>query len=90
MQEVVTCSALSNSSWGRVPLQERDQVREAAESNLRILGACDLPVTVPHGPAICVRRLRTLLGYRSLSRDLTSPHDNTVYAASVWLLCRKL
>jgi hypothetical protein len=37
----------------------------------------------PHGPALCVRRLGTLRGHRSLYCDLTLPHDNTVYAASV-------
>jgi hypothetical protein len=37
----------------------------------------------PHGPAMCVCRRRTLRSYRLLFRDLTLPHDNTVYAASV-------
>jgi hypothetical protein len=45
---------------------------------------------LPHGPALCVRRLGTLRGHRSLSCDLTLPHDITVHAASVWLLRRKL
>src|SRR6266853_1881745 len=45
---------------------------------------------MPHGPALCVRRLGSLRGHRSLSCDLTSPHDNSVYAASIWLLRRKL
>jgi hypothetical protein len=28
---------------------------------------------MPHGPALCVRRLGTLRGHRSRSRDLTLP-----------------
>jgi len=43
-----------------------------------------LHVEVPHGPALCVRRLGTLRGHRSLSCDLILRHDNAVYAASVW------
>jgi hypothetical protein len=34
--------------------------------------------------------LGTLCGHQPLSSDLASPHDNTVCAASVWLLRRKL
>lgn len=44
----------------------------------------------PHGPSLCVRGLGTQRGHRSLSSDLTLPHDNTAYAVSVWLLRRKL
>src|SRR5229473_1524875 len=44
---------------------------------------------MPHGPALCVRRLGTLHGHRSLSSDLTLPYDNTVYVVSVWLLHSK-
>src|SRR6266851_6949349 len=33
---------------------------------------------MPHSPALCVRRLGTLHGHRSLSSDLTLPYDNTV------------
>ena len=39
---------------------------------------------MPHGPGLCVRRLRTLRSHRSLSWDLTLPYDNAVYGASVW------
>jgi hypothetical protein len=41
-----------------------------------------------HGPALCVRQPESPGGHRSVSYDLTLPYDNTVYAASVWLLSR--
>ena len=37
----------------------------------------------PHGPALCVRRLETLTGYRFLSVDLTLPDDTRHYTASI-------
>ena len=47
-------------------------------------------LSMPHGPDLCVRRLGTLRGHRSLTSDLTLRRDNTAFAASVWSVRRKL
>jgi hypothetical protein len=55
-----------------------------------VLVAYCVLVTGPHGPALCDRRLGTLLSNRLESRDLTLPRERHRYTASVSLLRRKL